>query len=204
VLQRGNPMRTFVTVSASWLSGRWALAAWVLAGGAACVAPIQQPPPATDLPSVTPDAGAPQVADLQAALDDLCRAPDGPVDPNAIGDNLAVAPVGRWWLCDAVGVFQDARAVELAADGHWYGLFIDGTGQLLRAAGNGVEGTWAAAIGSTSPGVTHPDSISYTVVGRGTETWYVYPTFLDSPRKMTFDVRGRTTYVSADPFYRPL
>jgi len=146
--------------------------------------------------TTAPDAGSIVTPDLQTYLQNLCVTPDGPELPIASPDDLVRTVVGRWWLCTTIGSFQDALPVELTADGHWYGLFINDAGVLVRAAGNGVEGTWATA------GLGQPNGLAYTVVGRGTETWFLYPTFLDgAPRKM-LPMPYASRYVFIDPAIR--
>jgi hypothetical protein len=115
-------------------------------------------------------------------------------------DELKKQIAGQWLSCDDKGWWgiegnKKPIGAEFTLDGHWFALFRDDSGAIVRGRGFDYEGT--VQIIDTSQ-MNEPGHYQVNVNYAGGGMMPVQPVFSDTPRKMRLNSgAGTITYVPA-------
>ncbi|MFT3693767.1 MAG: hypothetical protein QM831_11540 [Kofleriaceae bacterium] len=110
-----------------------------------------------------------------------CSLPEGPLHDYTQVSEFNTLVVGTWWHCSGPKILSNEQAgIEFDADGKYYLIADDGSGNPVKLTGFGNQGTWdGSQEGETVQFNIHPTSNS----GLGG-----YPMFEDGPRRFAMEV----------------
>lgn len=140
---------------------------------------------------------------IDAALPPACLLQEGPVRAFTSLSQVNQAIAGQWLFCFGEPSNTNHQPIEFTADGHWFALTQDESGNLVRLVGFGKTGSFVISLLGNDPasvdgGFDSPKTaFDITLTSDSTPgTFGSNLSFSDSPRRMLY---GPGTYVPAPP-----